>query len=255
MTEAISDYAGTNHILSTMTLGTIENPDYPQGLTSDFDSSSLTGPWSFGDGSESNKGPTVQFDYHTMLYVLQTFGNYSYADFRINYDLTFDFKKFLGKKQQDVLTFSYGNQGNIVDYNAPRFGKRQMNKVTAIATDPNGVILANDQSNQDSINTYGLLEGVAAYSDVKGAGILASRSKAELPLVDTPDESNITIYLNEKSYPLGMYGVGDLVTIKIKDTGIDLTQIRRIVGITVNQHNTGRETIAVQTNRPYNWQY
>lgn len=254
MTETIAEYASSNHILKNLTLGTIENPDYPQGLTSDANGTPLTGPWSFGESSTGLPGPSLQYDYHTMLYVLKAFGNYTYSDFEIDSNLKFNFKKFLGAKQQDKLTFSYGNQGNIVDYNAPRFGQRMMNKVTAIATDPNGVIISSDLSDENSVVNYGLLEGVAAYSDVKGAGILSSRAKAELPLVSTPDESNITIYLNEKSYPLGMYNVGDLVTVKIKDINIDLSQIRRIVGYTIIQHNTGRETIALQTNSPYDWQ-
>lgn len=255
ITETVADYASSQHILKSMTLGTIENPDYPQGLTSDYDGTSLTGGWSFGIGSSTAKGPSLQFDFHTVLYVLKAFGMYSYADFEIDSDLKFNFKKFLGNKRQNEITFSYGNQGNIIDYNAPRLGERQMNQVIAIATDPNGVIVHSDVSDQSSINTYGMLEGVAAYVDVKGKGILDTRAKAELPLVSTPDESNIILYLNETAYPLGMYDIGDLVTVIIKDNSIDLKQIRRIVGYTVIEHNTGREMISVQTNKPYSWEY
>ena len=252
--ETVADYTASEHILSGMTVGTVENPNYPQGLISDYDGSALTGPWSFGDSSVGTKGPQLQFDYHTVLYVIRAFGMYSYADFDIDKDLKFNFKKFLGVRQQNVLTFSYGEQGNIIDYNAPRLGERMMNSVIAIATNPEGVIIHSNQSDQNSITSNGLLEGVAAYSDVKGQGILDTRSKAELPLVSVADETNITLYLNEHCYPLGMYDVGDLITVKIKDEGIDLNQVRRIVGITVIQHNTGRETISLQTNMPYPWQ-
>lgn len=254
LSETISDYSSSNHVLKNLTTGTIENPDYPNGLTTDSNGTALTGSWSFGESTVALPGPSLQYDYHNILYVLKSFANYTYADFEITDGLVFNFKKFLGNKKQNELSFVYGNQGNIVDYNAPRYGLRMMNKVTAIATDPNGVIISSDLSDENSINNYGLLEGSAAYSDVKGAGILASRVRAELPIVVNPDESNITLYLNEKCYPLGMYGIGDLVTVKIKDNDIDINQIRRIVGYTVVQHNTGRETIAVQTNVPYDWQ-
>lgn len=252
--ETIADYASSEHILKTMTIGTIENPDYPKGLITDYNGDALTGAWSFGEGTSSAKGPTLQYDYHTVMYVLKSFGAYSYADFDIDYNLKFNFKKFLGVKQQDKLIFSYGQQGNIVDYNAKRLGQQQLNTITAIATDYNGVMVHANVRDSASVTTYGMLEGVAAYADIKGTGILKTRINAELPLVSNPDDSNVSIYLNESSYPLGLYDIGDLATIKIKDSSIDLKQIRRIVGITVIEHNTGREAIALETNKPYSWE-
>lgn len=252
--ETIADYASTTHILKNMTLGTIENPDYPHDLTTDYDGKALTGPWSFGEGTATAKGPTLQYDFHTVAYVIKSFGAYSYADFDIDSSLKFNFKKFLGNKQQKILTFSYGEQGNIVDYNAPRLGQQQLNTVTAIATDPNGVIIHSHVTDNKSVKTYGMLEGVAAYADIKGAGVLKSRANAELPLVSSPDDTNISIYLNEKGHPLGTYDVGDLVTVKIKDASINFNQVRRIVGFSVSEHNTGREMITIQTNQPYSWE-
>lgn len=260
MTETIADYASSNHVLRNMTIGDIENPDYPPEMVSDYADGSgavgaLTGEWNFGDGSVGNKGPTLQFDYHTILYILRSFGIYSYADFRINYDLTFDFVKFLGDNRLASLQFTYGVNGNIVDYNLPRFGERQVNNLWGLATDPNGVILHVNPTDQESIVRYGLMEGVAAYSDVKSQSILNARGNAELPFISTADETNATVYLNEKGYPLGQYDIGDIVTVKIENKGVDFEQIRRIVGITVVLNQTGREMIALQTNIPQEWQY
>lgn len=257
ITETAADYASSTHILKTLSVGTIENPDYPAGFVSGFDKSVLTGGWTFGESSTTAKGPTLQFDYIDALYVLRAFGMYTFADFEIDSDLKFNFKKFLGNKKQKEIIFTYGNQGNIVDYNAPRLGQRMMNQVVAIATDSNGVIIHEDISITESIASikeYGVLEGVAAYSDIMDVNLLRARAQAELPYVCTPDETNITIYLNENSYPLGTYDVGDLVTIRIKDTCIDINEVRRIVGYTILEGQTGSEIIALQTNKPLDWQ-
>lgn len=256
MNETIADYAASTHVLKNMTLGTVENPNYPPGMTSDYDPTvALSGAWSFGDGTSATPGPTIQFDFHTILYILKAFGMYTYADFKIDNNLKFNFKKFYGNNLLKNLVFSYGEQGNIVDYNLPRLGGGQFNSLMAIATDPNGVILHKNPTDDASILKYGLMEGVAAYADVKSQSILNARAAAELPLVATPDETNAIVYLNERGYPLGQYDIGDLVTIKVKNKGIDFNQIRRIVGITVLEHETGRLTTAVQTNQPRDWQY
>jgi len=255
MGETIADYAASTHILSALTLGTIENPNYPPGMTNDFDGNVLSGAWQFGAGTSTAKGPTLQFDFHSILYVLKAFGIYSYADFRITNDLTFEFKGFLGNNLLQSLVFTYGTQGNIVDYNLPRKGERQVNNLIAIATDPNGVILHANQVDSTSTGTYGLMEGVAAYSDVKSQGTLNARAAAELPIIATPDETNAIIYLDEKGYPLGTYDVGDLVTLKIVNKGVNFDQVRRIVGLTVVLNETGREMIALQTNTPRPWEY
>ena len=61
--------------------------------------------------------------------------------------------------------------------------------------------------------------------------------------------------LNEKGYPLGQYDIGDIITMKVKNIGVDFEDIRRIVGLTVMLNGTGRESVTVQTNRPLSWQY
>lgn len=258
ITETIAKFASSNHVLSAMTIGTIENPNYPPNMVSAFQNGSqtfpLTGAWSFGAENATSLGPTLTFDYHTIQYILKAFGIYAFADHQLTSALVFNFKQFIGNKIQTQLTFRYGQQGNIVDYNVPRFGQRMANSLYAIATDNNGVILHANPSDQTSVSTYGLMEEVAAYSDVKSQSLLQVRSSAELPFVATPDQTNATIYLNENSYPLGQYDIGDIIRVQIKDGTIDLSQVRRIVGITVLENETGRETIAVQTNIPLPWQ-
>jgi hypothetical protein len=258
--ETIAKYQNSAHVLSAMTLGTVENPNFPPNMVSDYvdgsgNNTPLTGPWTFGTGIQTAQGPTLQFDYHNILYILKAFGIYSYSDFGISNTLQFNFKKFLGNNLLSQLTFSYGQQGNIIDYNLPRKGERQANNLWVIATDPNGVILHANPTDQTAISEYGLLEDVAAYADVKSQSLLNVRGAAELPLIATPDETNAIVYLNEKGYPLGQYDIGDVVTIKVINKAVNFNQIRRIVGITVSEHETGREMIALQTNIPLPWQY
>lgn len=244
ISNAASDF-GSGHILSSMTAGTIENPNYPDNFVQ-ANGTALTGAWSF------SSDVTLTFDYHTAFYVLQTFGFYSRADFRLNTDLSFDFKKFIGDKNKN-LTFMYTESGsNIVNYNVPRLGQRQLNHIIGIAADDEGKILHDDKAGRDSasIGTYGLLQGSQAFADVKSRNPLASRLSEQVRLVRDPEESPINLILNEKSSHFGKYGIGDLVRVRIKDHIIDYNKTRRIVGFTTNLHNTGRELTSVQTNIP-----
>ena len=47
---------------------------------------------------------------------------------------------------------------------------------------------------------------------------LEARLAEELRLTSDPEESPINIILNEKAYPLGQYGLGDIIWVKIKTT-------------------------------------
>lgn len=248
MNETIADYAGTNHVLANMTLGEIDNPNYPPNFT-DVNNNALTGPWNF------SANLSLQFDFHTILYILKAFGVYSYADFQITNTLVFNFESFLGNDRRYDVNFTYGAQGNILDYSLPRFGQRQLNSTISIATDPNGVILNSPQSDQTSISQYGLMEGVAAYNDIKSQNFLNARAQAELPFISTPDETNAIVILDERAYPLGVYDIGDIVTIDVQNKDVNFSDIRRIVGITVQLNNTGREQITVQTNVPQAFQF
>ena len=239
--NAIADF-GSNHVLGAMTVGTIENPDYPAGFV-DSGGVSLTGGWTFTDFV------SLRFDYHTVQYALEAFGIYTNADYEIDNTLTFNFKKFLGRKEPQ-LTLEYGTFGNIVDYNLPRLGGRMVNDMWGIAAEEDGTILNLTLRNEPSILEYGLLMGAQAFGDVKTKNELKKRLYEELQYVKSPEDSPVNLVLNEKSYPLGQYQVGDIVTVRIKDYNIDFKKWRRIVGITVTLHNTGREMITVQTNRP-----
>lgn len=241
VTEAKAAF-GSEHILSGLTLGTIENPDYPKNFTT-VAGAPLTGAWSFSDSV------VLQFDYQSVLYVLRAFGMYANADFRFTPALEFEFKKFLGNKNPGI-SFVYGTQGNVVDYDIPRLGSRMANDLYGIATDPNGLVLHSNKSDSVSLGEYGLLQDSAAFADVKDKNALNARMAEQLRLTSRPDAAPLNFLLNEKAYPLGQFDVGDLVSAKVKDGAIDYSGVRRIVGTTVNLHNTGRELITVQTNSP-----
>lgn len=258
LNESIAQWSGTGHALSGMTLGTIENPNYPPNMTTGYTVSTtqtpLTGPWYFGEGTATSIGPTYQFDFVSVLYVLKCFGIQTYADFYIDNNLAFHFKKFVGNSNNRNMVFRYGPQGNIVDYNLCRYGERMVNSLYNIATDENGVILHETVTNNDSVNLYGLMEGYAAYTDVKTQSGLRQRGQVTMPMVSVPDETNVIVYVDEKSPAFSRYSLGDIITISITNKGIDFDKPRRIVGMTATIHNTGRQMIAVQTNIPQDFQ-
>lgn len=255
MNETITNFKNkdSNHPLSNLTLGTITNPNYPSNMTDGNNPpKTLKGAWSFGNGTAA---PELQYDFTPVLTVLQDFGIYSYSDFYMTNGLVFNFVPFKGNNLTKQVNFFWGgNQNlatNIVDYNIPRLGQRMYNSLWGIATDPNGNVLHYNSTDQSSITTYGYIEGVAAYADVKDQATLNARLEAELPLISAPDTSAISITLNERAdYTLGMYDVGDIVSINIQNRGVSFSDVRRIVGITVSLNGTGRETTTVQTNKP-----
>lgn len=240
--NAVTDL-GSAHILSTATVGTIETPNYPNNFVTAANQP-LTGAWNF------SSDVTVQFDYHSALYVLKSFGIYTDADFELTTGLVFNFKKQLGQRVSGI-TFTYNRVGtNITDYNFPRLGQRMANDLTGIATDDKGNVLHASKTDTNSLNTVGRLQEVRAYADVKSKNLLDSRLANEIRLTVDPTESPITIVLDEKAYPVGQFGLGDIIWVKVKDHIIDYKKERRVIGWTVNVHNTGRELTHVQTNLP-----
>lgn len=233
---------GSNHILANMTIGTVENPQYPNNF-SKSDGTALTGDWNF------TSDIIMQFDYHTVLHVLKSFGNVSNMDFELTNDLVFNFKKFIGTARLDT-GFTYGTFGNIVDYNVPRLGKRMVNDMYGLAADDIGNAIRFQETDSVSINTYGLLEGSNAYLDITNANVLHNRLAEELRFLKTPNTAPVNVILDDKTYALGTWKIGDVVHVKIKDNVIDYDANRRIVGITTTVHNTGKELVAVQTNQP-----
>lgn len=240
----------SNAILANMTLGTIENPNYPPNMT-DNAGTALSGAWNFSSTLQ------LSYDFQTVYYILKSFGIYSYADFKIDSNLVFTYSKFSGNDHHYDVNFTFTkHNSNIIDYNLPRFGQRMVNDLIGIATDTSGIILHKEQTDQTSISTYGLMQGVAAYADVKDQGILNARTQAELPFISAPDETNVLIVLNETAaYPLGQWDIGDLVTVSVMNNAVSFTDIRRVVGATVSVNSTGREITTVQTNKPLPFQY
>jgi hypothetical protein len=239
--DAVTDF-GTTHAISDLTINNIDNPSYPPGFV-DANGSPLTGGWTFSDFL------SLQFDYHSVGYVLKAFGLYADADYELDENLEFNFQEFIGNKQPHV-TFRYGRQGNVVNYDLPRLGGRMTNDMWGIATTPEGVVLNVNQRDEASVQSYGLLQGSAAYADVKDANMLRSRLSEELQFVKSPETSPVNLTVDETAYPAGMYDIGDIVNVEIHDHIISYTSPRRIVGITVTLHNTGRELTVLQTNQP-----
>ena len=245
--------------LSGMTVGTIQNPNYPPNMTDDY-GKALTGAWTFVPVTTTG-GIQLTFDFNTVLFAIQQMGIYSYSDFYIDNNLVFNFVNIHGKNVSKNVNFTFNKsastsaQSNIVDYNLPRFGSRMVNSIYGIATDTNGVILNSPQSDQTSISKYGLMQGVAAYTNINDQGILNARTIAELPLVSSPDTNNAIVVLNETTaYPLGQWDIGDFVTINIQNTGVNFNKVMRVVGVSVSVNSTGRETTSVQTNVPLSFQ-
>lgn len=259
MNETITNFQGANkgHPLSNLTIGTIGNPNYPPNMTDGNNPpNKLSGGWNFGNGLTS---PELQFDFHTILYILKSFGAYTYSDFYIDNNLVFNFVPFQGNDLTQQVTFRWGGQSNIpsniTNFNLPRLGERMVNDLYGIAVDPNGLVLHYEQQDQSSISTNGSLQGVAAYSDVKDQATLNARLEAELPLISTPNAAAISVTLNEKGYPIGLFNIGDIINLNIQDKAVTFNDNRRIVGYTVVLHDTGREMTTVQTNQVLPFQF
>lgn len=254
MNETITTYKGTNgvHPLANMTLGTIDNPNYPPNSTGGTGSSPLTGPWSFGNGIAA---PMMTFDFQSILYVLKSFGNVTYADFGIDNNLVFSFRSFFGNDRHYDVNFTWGERGNVVDFNIPRLGQQMANDLLGIATDNSGNVLHAEQTDQPSITTSGLIQSVAAYADIKDQATLNARIQAELPLISNPNDSPLTLALDERAYPLGVYDIGDIITVNVDHRSLTYSAVKRIVGISVDVGEAGRHITTVQCNTPLPSQY
>lgn len=241
MNEMLAD-SGDNHTLASITLGTIENPLYPSNFLT-TEGVAMSGEWAF------TTDIAMQFDYHSILHVLKSFGAVANCDFEIDEDLVFNFKKFMGIRQYDV-GFTYGTHGNIIDYDLPRYGKRMVNDYYGLATDKTGRLLRIQETDSASISEYGKMEGSTAFADIVNNNILRARLREELSFLKVPETAPVNLTLDDKTYTIGTWNIGDIINVRIKDNIIDFNAPRRIVGITVVVHNTGKELAHVQTNAP-----
>lgn len=230
---------GPEDILSSIDIGSIDNPDFPDNFTK-ADNTPLVGGWEFSSDI------TLQFDYMSVFYVLNQMGLYSGADMEITDDLQFNFKTRIGNRQPG-LVFSYGRYGNCIDYDAPRLGKRTVNDLMGIASDNEGNVLHINERDEASIGEFGLLEDTQGFLDVKGSNALRVRLTEQLRFISTP-YSVVNMTLSEKAYPLGQWGLGDTGTYVIDDGIVQVNQERRITGYSVTVHNTGKEIIIQETN-------
>lgn len=232
-----------NDLIKGITFGTINNPNFPSGFVK-ADTTPLTGAWNFSSDI------TLQFDYKSLLYVLQSFGIYANCDFELTDSLVLNFKNFLGRDQSSMV-FEYSNTGAVFDYDLPLNGQRMTNDLWGIAADLEGNVLHVETPDTVSQTQYGFLEDVVGFLDVKDINPLKARTTEELPIIAYPDNTiNIWIDASKSDYGFGMYDIGDIVTIKINDGIIAMNARRRLTGINLTVHNTGREIITVETNPP-----
>jgi hypothetical protein len=253
MNETITNYQGANgvHPLANLTIGTIQNPNYPPNITNGASPpAALTGAWYFGDGTTA---PAMTFDFHTILYILKSFSTVTYSDFQIinnNGTLVFNFLNFLGNDNHETVNFTWGQHGNAVDFNVPRLGQQMANELIGIATDINGSVLNFQGTDQTSVTNNGIIQSVAAYADIKDQATLNARIQAEIPLISEPNDSPLTFTMDENGFPLGLYDIGDIVTCNVNHDFLTYSAIKRVVGITVAVGTTGRELTTVQLNTP-----
>lgn len=228
--------------ITNMTTGTIDNPSFPADFK-DANGTALTGTWTFSDAFQ------MKFDYQSVYYVIEQLANVAQFDFELTKDFQFNFRTRLGSNKRE-LVFRYGTRGNIEDYDAPRSGKGMANYITAIAADNEANILHVDEMDTASVGEYGKIWAPAAYADVKNINVLRTRVREELRYSKDPAPEIHAFVDPRKSYPLGQYVVGDTVTYDIQDHVISVREARRIVGIDVKVHTTGKEQVRHVTNIP-----
>lgn len=242
---------GVQTALAGLLIGTIENPNFPDGYVDSSNNSIAGQPWTFSEDFQ------LKFDYRDMLYVISVLAAYAQFDFEITTvvddagvtTLTFDFKQYIGNR--DVMhTFEYGPGAAIENFDSPLDGEGMVNTITGIAADNDFNILAiRDLPLASSIDTYGTLQGVAAYGDAKNLNVLRSRVNEELIVAGIPDVE-IRVILSDRAMPLGKYHIGDKARFIINKNDIQVDQIRRIIGIDVKVNENGHETINLITNVP-----
>lgn len=244
--------AGTASPLNLLIIGTIENPNFPDGYV-DVNNKSIAGqPWTFSPDF------FLKFDYQTYEYVFQSLALYCAYDYELaqgvdgsgNLTLTFNFKRYIGNKNTD-LTFEYGPYGAVQDYDSPLTGENLVNSLTGIGADNDyNIIALRDLPNNESIAKYGLVQGVAAYKDAKNLSVLRSRMTEEMVVSSSPD-TELHLDLNaERTYKLSEYRIGDMARFIINDHYNQLDQKRRIIGREVSVDTLGRPSITLITNLP-----
>lgn len=234
--------SGPIDYLSSLQVGTVENPDFPAGFV-DFTGAPLTGTWTFSPNF------FLKFDFWRSVYfIIQQLGAYSNYDFLIDPTFTFKFQKHIGLSTPQV-TFIYGNQGNISDYDSPRSGKNMATQLIALGADTGGTIIQQKVDDGVAQGQYGIIQGAVSFNDVKNANALLARANEQLRFVSTPD-TELTLTLLPNADPVGMWGLGDVVNVEIKDHLIVYKQQRRIVGYRIDYYSVGSEEVNVQTNLP-----
>ena len=96
-------------------------------------------------------------------------------------------------------------------------------------------------------STYGRLFSSIIFSDHLDEKMLEERAKKLLSLDKKPN-TEITLILNEKALPFGVYDLGDIVNASIKGGVINVFEKRRVVGWKVSLKDNNVEQVEIVTN-------
>jgi hypothetical protein len=222
-----------NSPMSDFTAGTIENPDYPWPP--------LSTTWAFSDVYK------MEYTYANLFDVIFNMAAVANCDFEVTPAKVFNFYRDKGSIKENV-SFQWGANGAIEDFNSPLYGSRMANKLTVIGYDKDYKFIKSDQQDTASITANKELWQIVAYNEVLAQDILNAKAIDELELRKYPD-TELSITLNDKALPFGMYELGDYVWIKIKTGIININEPRRVVGWVVKINENDRETVRLITNK------
>jgi hypothetical protein len=217
--------------ISDLTIGTIENPNYPWENTS----------WTF------TINIMVRYEWADMFQVINSLADMSNADWYVTKDKVFNFVVQAGRDRNDV-SLRFGRGGNVEDYDSPLDGTNMVNDLYASSLDKDGSnIIHSNKSDTSTYSDYGRLFGSMIFSDHLSQEMLENRTKILLNLNKKPN-TEISLQLNDKALPFGVYELGDLVNVEIKDGPINEFQKRRVIGWKVELLNNGVEQVSIITN-------
>lgn len=246
ITQAAAN-APTGSIIKKIVPGQIDNPSFPQGFVDATGKDLSNQPWTWSSNF------LIKYDYQDTLYVIESLSVYCQFEFELVWNganLVFNFKKDLGQNRPGlVFDFRTLGPGTLDDFDVPLNGDRMANHLIGTAADNNFQVLKVDQSDTASIAKYGQVDGIAAYKDVKNSSLLKQRVAEELRIVADPS-SAIKLLAKPSVYPIGTFNLGDRVTVFIDHYGVQVNEVRQVVGYEVDVHLTGYEQIKLTTNIP-----
>ena len=214
------------------TLGTVDNPNYPWSTTA----------WTFTDAF------SMRFEYANLFSVINSFADITNADWTVSMDKVFTFRTLIGRDRPDI-SFRYGKGGNVENYNSPLDGEKYVNDFIVASLDKSGAkIIKWNGTDTSTYATHGRLFGAALINENLDQNFLNEKGKAIFGLNKRLD-SEVSVMLNSKALPMGVYDLGDTVKINISDGPIEVNQSCRIVGWRVSIDDVADEKITLWFNK------